>query len=168
MQAQQRMHRSILVTTLLLIEMAAVGHTLAHVPQIVHVSSLVTGETAIDRAPSASYGNLPAISKSIWLSDDCSAVTFSFTFTPKFIAFCTSRLSGRPFAMGISSDAKESYPTNAPPATGLKPNSIERFFNSNNASSNSRFPYTTIRTAKVLLTFSCLNRLITSTGRRPP
>ena len=86
-QAQQRMHSSILVATLPLIEMAAFGHTLAHVPQIVHVSSLLTGETAIDRAPSASYGNLPGISKSIWASGDCNAVTLSLIFAPKSIAF---------------------------------------------------------------------------------
>ena len=42
-QAQQRMHSSILVATFPLIEIAAVGHPLAHVPQTVHVSSLVTG-----------------------------------------------------------------------------------------------------------------------------
>ncbi len=48
-QAQQRMHSSILVDTLPLIEMPAVGHTLAHVPQTVHVSSSVTGETATIR-----------------------------------------------------------------------------------------------------------------------
>ena len=76
-QAQQRMQRSILVTTLLLIEMAAVGHTSAHVPQTVHVSSLENGEIAIDRAPLASYGKLPGISKSIWASGDCSAVILS-------------------------------------------------------------------------------------------
>ena len=58
MQAQQWMHSSILVATLSLIEMAAVGHALAHVPQTVQVSSLLTGETAMDRAP-PSYGNLP-------------------------------------------------------------------------------------------------------------
>ncbi len=43
MQAQQRMQSSILVATLSLIEMAAVGHTLAHVPQTSHVPSLVKG-----------------------------------------------------------------------------------------------------------------------------
>ena len=86
-QAQQRMHSSILVATLLLIEMAAVGHTLAHVPQTVHVSPLVTGETAIDRAPPLSYGNLPGICKSIWASGDCNAVTLSLSFAPKSIAF---------------------------------------------------------------------------------
>ena len=80
------MHSSILVATLPLTEMAAVGHTLAHVPQTVHVSSLVTGETAMDRAP-PSYGNLPGISKSIWALGDCYAVTLSLIFVPKSIAF---------------------------------------------------------------------------------
>ncbi len=64
-QAQQRMQSSIAVATLPLIEMVAVGHTLAQVPQTVHVSSLVTGETAIGRAPAASYGKVPGIVKSI-------------------------------------------------------------------------------------------------------
>jgi len=76
-QAQQRMHSSTSVATLPLIEMAAVGHTLAHVPQTEHVSSLVTGETAMDRAP-PSYGNLPGISRSIWASGDCSAATLCY------------------------------------------------------------------------------------------
>ena len=86
-QAQQRMQSSISVATLPLIEMAAVGQTLAHVPQTVHISSFVTGETAIDLAPPASYGKLPGISKSSWASGDCSAATFSFIFAPKSIAF---------------------------------------------------------------------------------
>ncbi len=85
-QAQQRMHSSILVATFPLIEIAAVGHPLAHVPQTVHVSSLVTGEKVIDRGP-PSYGNLPGISKSIWASGDCNAVTLSLIFAPKSIAF---------------------------------------------------------------------------------
>jgi hypothetical protein len=61
--AQQRMHRSISVVTLSLIEMAAVGHTLAQVPQTVQESSWVSGETVIDLAPLASYGNLPGTTK---------------------------------------------------------------------------------------------------------
>lgn len=80
MQAQQRMHSSILVATLPLIEMAPVGHTLAHVPQIAHASSLVTGDTAIARAPSASYGNLPGTSESIWAIGDCNAMTLAPDF----------------------------------------------------------------------------------------
>ena len=85
-QAQQRMHSSILVATLSLMEMAAVGHTLAHVPQTVHVSSLVTGETDIDRGP-PSYGSLPGISKSIWPPGDCNALTLFLIFAPKSLAF---------------------------------------------------------------------------------
>lgn len=166
-QAQQRMHKSIFVSTCPLIEMAAVGHTPAHVPQTVHVSSLVTGAAAMDRGP-PSYGNLPGISKSVWASGDCSAVILSLILVPKPIAFWISRLSGRPFAMGTSFVAKECSPMNAPPATGIKPRSSARFFNSNSASSNSRFPYTTMGIARVLSAFTCLNRLIASTGRRPP
>jgi hypothetical protein len=86
MQAQQRMHSSISVTTLPLIEMAAVGHTLAHVPQTVHVFSSVTGATAIARAPPAAYGNLPGTFKSFWASAECNAVTLSLIFAPKSIA----------------------------------------------------------------------------------
>jgi hypothetical protein len=86
-QAQQRMHSSILVVTLPLIEMAEVGHELAHVPQMVQVSSLVTGETAIDFAPLASYGNLPGISKSIWVPGDCSELILFLILSPKPIAF---------------------------------------------------------------------------------
>ena len=51
MQAQQRMHRSISVATFPFIEMAAVGHESAQVPQTVQTSAWVTGATAIDRAP---------------------------------------------------------------------------------------------------------------------
>ena len=64
MQAQQRMQSSIVVATLPLIEMAAVGHTLAHVPQTVQVSSMVTGARSLIRTP-PSYGNRPGISRSI-------------------------------------------------------------------------------------------------------
>ena len=167
-QAQQRMHRSVSVSTESPIEIASVGHTLAQVPQTVHFSSSVTGETAMGRAPLAWYGKLPGISRSIGISEDCSARIFSLIFSPNATASWASSLSGRPFAMGISLDAKECSPMNAPPATGLKPRSTTRFFNSNNASSKSRFPYTTIMTAKVLLAFSRCRRFIASTGRRPP
>jgi hypothetical protein len=85
-QAQQQMHSSILVATLVLIEMAPVGQTLAHVPQTVHVSPSVTGETAIG-GMLLSYGNLPGISRSIWASADCNAATFSLISAPKSIAF---------------------------------------------------------------------------------
>ena len=81
------MQSSISVATLPLIEMAAVGHTLAQVPQMVHVSSLVTGETAIGRAPAASYGKVPGIAKSVREPDDVNDVTFYFTLAPNAMAF---------------------------------------------------------------------------------
>ena len=85
-QAQQRMHSSILVARLPLIEIAAFGHTLAHLPQTVQVSSLVTGETAIGRAPPATYGNLPEIYKSFRTSGDFNTATLSLIFSPNSIA----------------------------------------------------------------------------------
>jgi len=56
MQAQHLMHFSTFVVTLPLIDMAAVGQTLTHVPQTVHTSPAVTGEISSGRAPSALYG----------------------------------------------------------------------------------------------------------------
>ena len=86
MQAQQRMHRSVSVVTLPLIEIAAVGHTLAHILQRVHVSSVVAGATVMGLAPLATYGNLPETFKSSIASGDCSALIFSLIFTPRSIA----------------------------------------------------------------------------------
>jgi hypothetical protein len=86
MHAQQRMHSSTSVATRPFIEMAAFGQTLAQVPQTVQVSSFVTGEAAMDRAPSASYGYLPGTSNSIWASGDGSDLIFDLIFNPKSMA----------------------------------------------------------------------------------